>query len=270
MQRGRKSILLFALPRVLPPTDIGPIYCVPIITADREGEPFGVAAFHNRKGSDKRIDEADRLKMRIAVKTLEAMLLSSQSKLVDYKQVFIVHGRNQQVRKDLEELLTRKGIRSVVIQSKARTGEDLLKMIEDQSQSCIAGFILLTPDDEGRLYAYGQSLRQRARQNVIFEAGLLTALFRRTGRICFLRQGELEIPSDLNGLLMETYGERIDEGRILSALRRWGFHLRSEAGQAGSHAAPAPLVPSQGPMANGTARPGGTPAPPSGFATDPA
>jgi predicted nucleotide-binding protein len=209
-------------------TDIGPIYCVPIILSDSGGEPFGVVAFQNTKKyaeENKKqmfIDE-DRLKMRLAVKTLEAMLLCSPRKLVDYKQVFIVHGHNKQIREELEKFLTNKGIRSVVIQAKARTGGDLLSTIEDQINSCMAGFILLTPDDEGRLYKYGEQTRLRPRQNVIFEAGFLTALFRKTRRVCFVKEGDLEIPSDLNGLLMENYTGNLDEERITSVLVMWGM-----------------------------------------------
>ena len=204
-------------------SDIGPIYCVPISLSDCGGEPFGVAAFQNRKSSDKKIGESERLQMRLAVKTLEAMLLCSPRKLVDYKQVFIVHGRSEGAREQLQKLLKKHKIRSVVIQAKARTGGDLLGTIEDQINSCMAGFILLTPDDEGRLYAYGQQPRLRARQNVIFEAGFLTALFRKTRRVCFIKEGDLEIPSDLNGLLMETYTDVLDEDRITSVLELWGM-----------------------------------------------
>jgi len=210
------------------PTDIGPIYCVPIVLSDSGGEPFGVVAFQNtkkyaEKNKTQMFTDEDRLKMRLAVKTLEAMLLCSPRKLVDYKQVFIVHGHNKQIREELEKFLTEKGIRSVVIQAKARTGGDLLSTIEDQINSCMAGFILLTPDDEGRLYKYGEQTRLRPRQNVIFEAGFLTALFRKTRRVCFVKEGELEIPSDLNGLLMETYTGNLDEERITSVLVMWGM-----------------------------------------------
>jgi predicted nucleotide-binding protein len=210
------------------PTDIGPIYCVPIILSDSGGEPFGVVAFQNTKkyaeeNKKQMFTDEDRLKMRLAVKTLEAMLLCSPRKLVDYKQVFIVHGHNKQIREELEKFLTNKGIRSVVIQAKARTGGDLLSTIEDQINSCMAGFILLTPDDEGRLYKYGEPTRLRPRQNVIFEAGFLTALFRKTRRVCFVKEGDLEIPSDLNGLLMENYTGNLDEERITSVLVMWGM-----------------------------------------------
>ncbi|MCS5694193.1 nucleotide-binding protein [Cyanobium sp. FGCU-6] len=209
------------------PTDIGPIYCVPIMLSDCGGEPFGVAAFQNTKkyAEDHKnlFNEEDRLKMRLAVKTLEAMLLCSPRKLVDFKQVFIVHGRREKIREELVKFLGEMGIGSVVIQAKARTGGDLLSTIEDQINSCMAGFILLTPDDEGRLYEYGQQPRLRARQNVIFEAGFLTALFRKTRRVCFVKEGDLEIPSDLNGLLMETYTGNLDEERIRSVLVMWGM-----------------------------------------------
>ena len=209
-------------------TDIGPIYCVPIIISDCGGEPFGVVAFQNTQKyaeENKRhmFTDEDRLKMRLAVKTLEAMLLCSPRKLVDFKQVFIVHGRNAKIREELVKFLSEMGIGSVVIQAKARTGGDLLSTIEDQINSCMAGFILLTPDDEGRLYEYGQQPRLRPRQNVIFEAGFLTALFRKTRRICFVKEGDLEIPSDLNGLLMETYTGNLDEERIKSVLVLWGM-----------------------------------------------
>jgi predicted nucleotide-binding protein len=201
---------------------------VPIILSDSGGEPFGVVAFQNTKqyaeeNKTKMFTDEDRLKMRLAVKTLEAMLLCSPRKLVDYKQVFIVHGHNDKIREELEKFLDEKGIRSVVIQAKARTGGDLLSTIEDQINSCMAGFILLTPDDEGRLYKYGEQTRLRPRQNVIFEAGFLTALFRKTRRVCFVKEGELEIPSDLNGLLMETYTGNLDEKRMTSVLVMWGM-----------------------------------------------
>ena len=39
----------------IPTTDIGPIYCVPIILSDSGGEPFGVAAFQNTKKKASRI-----------------------------------------------------------------------------------------------------------------------------------------------------------------------------------------------------------------------
>ncbi|MEB3261076.1 MAG: nucleotide-binding protein [Cyanobacteriota bacterium] len=201
----------------------GPCYAVPIKLFDRRDrrEPFGVVTFQN--GPEQVIKEDDRKNMDLAVKALEAMMSLSPRKLVEEKKVFIVHGRDKQHREELEKILRKEDLDPVVIQSMARTGSDLLGFLEDKIRNCLAGFILLTPDDEGRLYQYGQELRQRARQNVIFEAGYLTALFRDTNRICFLKKGDLEIPSDLSGLLMETFAETLDPKRIHLTLKQWGI-----------------------------------------------
>lgn len=207
-------------------TDIyseGPFYAVPIMLMDRRErkEPFGVVTFQNKPENP--MDETALNNMNLAVKALEAMMSVSRKKLVDENKVFIVHGRNREHREELEKILKSEELKFVVIQSMARTGSDLLSFLEDKIRDCLAGFILLTPDDEGRLYEYGQELRQRARQNVIFEAGYLTALFRDTNRICFLKKGNMEIPSDLSGLLMETFAESLDPDRIHLTLKQWGI-----------------------------------------------
>jgi predicted nucleotide-binding protein len=201
--------------------DIGAIYCAPVLLGDRP-EPFGVVSFHNTVGGN-RIETDRQMQMDLSVKTLEAALAVSQQKLVPRERVFIVHGRDEKFRKELESILAEEGIKYCVIQALARTGQDLLAFLERQIRDCIAGFVLLTPDDEGRLYSFGEPLRQRARQNVIFEGGYLTALFRNTQRVCFLQLGDLEIPSDMNGLLMERFSGPIDGARIRLTLREWGL-----------------------------------------------
>jgi predicted nucleotide-binding protein len=202
--------------------NIGEIYCIPILLEDDDA-PFGVVSFHNPVPSEKLLDADKRDLMNVAVKSLEAMLSTAPIKLVPDERLFIVHGRDERFLQELIEILRLEKIEPVVIQTFARTGQDLLTFIENRIRSCVAGFVLLTPDDEGRLYQFGEPLRQRARQNVIFEGGYLTALFRGTNRICFVQQGDLEIPSDLNGLLMERFDQKIDPARISVALRDWGL-----------------------------------------------
>lgn len=201
----------------------GSCYGVPILLLDRRErrEPFGVVIFKNRK--DHSMNEKDRRNMDMAVKALEAMMSLSPKKLVEDKRVFIVHGHDDACRKQLEDVLVANDLKPVVIQAMARTGEDLLGFLEDKIRSCMAGFILLTPDDEGRRYEFGEQLRLRARQNVIFEGGYLTALFRDTNRICFIQKGDIEIPSDLGGLLMEKVSGSIDPRRIELTLQQWGL-----------------------------------------------
>lgn len=208
--------------------DIHCIYCLPVMLDDHR-DPFGVISFHNSKAGGQ-FDDNKRRSMDISVKALEAMLsLTPLSKrLVPQEKVFIVHGRNDTFREELQSVLDKEDVKFVVIQSLARTGQDLLTFIEERIKDCVAGFVLLTPDDEGRLYQFGELMRQRARQNVVFEGGYLMALFRGTNRVCFVQQGKVEIPSDLNGLLMERFEEHIDPERIKKTLQVWGLPQKRE------------------------------------------
>lgn len=170
----------------------GASYSVPIQLPNSRDhqESFGVLNFQNR--SEHPMSEQDLNNTNVAVKVLEAMMSLSPNPLVEVVEenhVFIVHGRDNTFREDLEKILMAEKLKPVVIQSQARTGSDLLTFLEDKIPTCLASFILLTPDDEGRLYQFGQQLRQRTRQNVLFESGYLTALFRHSNRICFLQTG---------------------------------------------------------------------------------
>ena len=62
------------------------------------------------------------------------------------------------------------------------------------------GLILLTPDD---LVVKEDTEKQlHARQNVIFELGYFVGKFgRKSGRVLLLYGGDLEIPSDLLGII---------------------------------------------------------------------
>jgi hypothetical protein len=69
--------------------------------------------------------------MDIAAKTMEAMLSLTPlpKRLVPREKAFIVHGRNKAALADLQQILSNEKIECVVVQSLARTGQDLLEFI---------------------------------------------------------------------------------------------------------------------------------------------
>ena len=101
----------------------------------------------------------------------------------------------------------------------------IIEKFEECSKDIGVAFVLLTPDDIGGLPDGEQ--RERARQNVIFELGFFVGRFgRRSGRIIVLNKGDLEIPSDLAGVIyidisngVESAGEKIR--KELASLRCW-------------------------------------------------
>jgi predicted nucleotide-binding protein len=67
--------------------------------------------------------------------------------------------------------------------------------------------------------------KPRARQNVIFEHGYLFGLLGRN-RTCALLKGEVEFPSDLDGVIYEKYSDLENESmRIVKILNDFGYEV---------------------------------------------
>jgi predicted nucleotide-binding protein len=64
--------------------------------------------------------------------------------------------------------------------------------------------VLLTPDDEGCVK--GGTPVPRARQNVVLELGYFVGRLGRD-RVCALKRGEVEIPSDFGGVVYEPFDD---------------------------------------------------------------
>ncbi|MBA3915539.1 MAG: nucleotide-binding protein [Acidobacteriales bacterium] len=191
--------------------------CVPIILPSRS-RPFGVASFHNPE-SEPGFDEEARDTIELAVSILSLALALGGAW---QKQIFLVHGRDTEALTKLQLILERRAVRSISLSDEPGTGELLLQKLEEIVAECSAGFVLLTPDDEGRLRS-SDSWKLRARQNVVFEGGLLSAMFRDRSRVCFLKTGEIELPSDLHGVKYEQFDpKQPNEGRIERILTEWG------------------------------------------------
>jgi hypothetical protein len=102
----------------------------------------------------------------------------------------------------------------------------------DKSKVREVGFavVLLTPDDLGKAVDDDEE-RARARQNVIFELGYFVGALGR-GKACLLRKGDVEIPSDLYGVVYTT----MDSGN------GWKLDLARELKDAGFEFNPAKIL----------------------------
>ncbi|MFM0005749.1 nucleotide-binding protein [Paraburkholderia dipogonis] len=115
-------------------------------------------------------------------------------------KVFIVHGHDDGARQTVARFLEKLGFEPVILQEQANRGRTIIEKFEEHSDVGFA-VVLLTPDDEGR--AKGGGLQPRARQNVVLELGYFIGRLGRH-RVCALKSGDLELPSDYQGVLWET------------------------------------------------------------------
>jgi predicted nucleotide-binding protein len=163
------------------------------------------------------------------------------------KNVFIVHGHDKSSVSDLETFLKDKRVNPRILGREKRSAQLVLEELENVLRSCHAGFVLITPDDEGRLIARdddkkGESnkteevrpaspagknrekLQKRARENVIFETGLLFAKFRQSNRVSVLVKKPVQLPSDLGGMFVDYFESIRDiEDKITTRLTEWGM-----------------------------------------------
>jgi predicted nucleotide-binding protein len=116
---------------------------------------------------------------------------------------FIVHGHDDKLILELKDYLqnTLHFPEPIVLFQQPNSGRTIIEKFEHYSKQVDVAFVLMTPDDLGGAVSEGDQ-KYRARQNVVFELGYFVAKFGRTsGRILLLHKGNLEIPSDLAGVV---------------------------------------------------------------------
>jgi len=129
------------------------------------------------------------------------------------QRIFVVHGHDEGARQTVARFIERIGFEAIILSEQANQGRTVIEKIEAQRDVGFA-VVLLTPDDVGGRDV--NSLRSRARQNVLLELGYFIALLGRE-RVCTLAKGDLEIPTDFAGVVWEKLD---DGGAWKSALAR--------------------------------------------------
>ncbi len=115
-------------------------------------------------------------------------------------RIFIVHGHDGEARESVARFIERLGLVPVVLHEQANRGRTIIEKVEANSDVGFA-IVLLTPDDEGKMKD-AAALEPRARQNVLLELGYFLGRLGRE-RVCALKKGLVEIPSDFAGVVWE-------------------------------------------------------------------
>lgn len=131
---------------------------------------------------------------------------------IDPKKIFIVHGSDNESKVELARFLERIGLEPIILHEQPDIGRTIIEKLERYSDVGFC-FVLLTPDDVGYKKDASQKKQYRARQNVIFEMGLFAGKLGRS-RVRCLYKGELELPSDLHGIIYLKYNKSIKEKEV--------------------------------------------------------
>ena len=113
--------------------------------------------------------------------------------------VFVIHGRDDDTKNTVARFLEKLDLRPVILHEQPSLGRTIIEKFEDHAAPAFA-VALLTPDDVGAFERDRDDLRPRARQNVVFEFGYLIGKIGRE-KVCAIVRGDVEIPSDCNGVI---------------------------------------------------------------------
>lgn len=138
----------------------------------------------------------------------------------DTKRIFIVHGHNSEIKEALARLIENQGLQAIILHEQVNQGKTIIEKFERNSDVGCA-ICLFTADDIGK--ANNSNKQQpRARQNVVFEAGYFLGKLGRE-RVILLADKEVEIPSDLQGVLYIGTGDW--RFNVLKELKNLGYSI---------------------------------------------
>lgn len=112
-------------------------------------------------------------------------------------RAFVVHGHDDAARESVARFLERLGIEPVILHEQASASRTIIEKLEHHGDVGFA-VVLLTADDVGGKDS--DSLRPRARQNVMLELGYFVGRLGRS-RVCALHKSPVEVPSDFLGVV---------------------------------------------------------------------
>lgn len=114
-------------------------------------------------------------------------------------RVFIVHGRDSGFKSEVALFLVRIGVEAIILHEQPNGGRTIFEKFGDVADTVDYAIVLMTPDDVGGLKGEAEQ-HARARQNVVLELGFFIGKLGKH-RVCALKVGDIEIPSDLFGVL---------------------------------------------------------------------
>ena len=132
------------------------------------------------------------------------------------KNVFIVHGHDSNTRNETELLVKQLGYEPIVLFKQPNNGDTIIEKLFREANDVAFAIVLYTKCDEGKAVE-DADLKPRARQNVVFEHGLMCGLLGRKRVVALVEEG-VEIPGDLSGIVYIP----------LDSAKRWQLDIARE------------------------------------------
>jgi predicted nucleotide-binding protein len=146
-------------------------------------------------------------------------------------KIFIAHGHDPASLDQLELIVHKLKLEPYILQNNDGQSKTLIEALEKNIyEEAAFGIILATPDDYGYPKDKTDEGRQpRARQNVILEMGMIMASLGRD-KIVILKKGNLELPSDVGGIIYLEFNEHVKEVgiKLAKSMKAAGIEIQDD------------------------------------------
>lgn len=147
------------------------------------------------------------------------------SNRTDSTKIFLVHGRDDGAKHSVARFVEQLGLEPIILEERPSKGRTVISKFLEESTNIRFAIVLLTPDDEGKQRDSEDELKPRARQNVVLELGFFLA-FLGQERVCALTKGDVEIPSDYDGVIYIPMNDSNNwKFSLVKELRAAGFSV---------------------------------------------
>lgn len=121
---------------------------------------------------------------------------------IDRSKVFIVHGHDDGAKNEVARFIEKLGFEAKILHEQVDSGATIIEKLEKHTDVGFA-IVLYTACDIGGVRSKPEDLKPRARQNVVFEHGLLIGKIGRANVVALVK-GDLEIPNDISGVVYKS------------------------------------------------------------------
>ena len=145
------------------------------------------------------------------------------SNINDKTKVFIVHGHDSEAKLEVARFIEKIGLEPIILHEQASDSQTIIEKIESYSDVGF-GIIIYTPCDVGAKNEDSPKLKNRARQNVVFEHGFLIGKLGRQN-ICSLVKGDVETPNDISGIVYISMDSSNWQIEFAKEMRASGYQI---------------------------------------------
>ena len=133
----------------------------------------------------------------------EVHIESINDRSINRSKVFIVHGHDDGAKETVARFVDKLGFKAVILHEQVDSGDTIIEKLEKHTDVGFA-IVLYTECDIGGVKSSNiEDLTPRARQNVIFEHGLLIGKIGRANVVALVK-GHVEIPNDISGVVYKS------------------------------------------------------------------